>query len=53
MKRYEVVIILINNRRNSMIEWADTEEQAIKQALRSWGNPTIYKSITATDTKYI
>ena len=53
MKRYEVVITYNwCNRQNKLIVWADSEEQAIKRAMKSWGNPTMYKSVTATDTKY-
>ena len=49
MKRYEVTVILKNNRKNTLIIWADNEQEAITIACKSWGC-IIYKSITARDT---
>lgn len=52
MKRYLVIIEYMNNRKNQLIIWAENPEEAKRLALRDLGKPTIYKSLTATDTKY-
>ena len=52
MKRYLVTIECQNGRKNQLIEWAETEDEAKARALKAWGNPTIWKAISAVDTKY-
>lgn len=51
MKRYLVAIECQNGRENQLIVWAETEEEAKARALKWWGNPTIWKAISAVDTK--
>lgn len=53
MKRFLVIIEYLNGRKNQLIHWADDPEEAQRLALRDWGNPTVYKNITVTDTKYL
>ena len=51
MKRYVVTIEYQNiNRKNSLIIWAETEEEAKKIALKIW-ECTIYKRIDAIEDK--
>ena len=45
MKKYKVTITFNNNRKNSLIEWADNAKQAEMLALKWWGKPTIYKEL--------
>lgn len=52
-KRFFVEIEFLNNRKNHLTVWADDTEEAKRLALRDWGNPTVYKNITVTDTKYM
>lgn len=51
MKRYKVAIEYhSNNRKNHLIIWADSKEDAIKLALKKWES-TIYKRIDAIEEK--
>lgn len=49
-KKYQVTIeYLYINRENRVIVWAENSEEAIKIALRGWGNPSSYKRIVANE----
>ena len=53
-KRFLVTIEYVDiNRKNQIVIWAEDEEKAKRLALRGWGNPSMFKSITAVDTHYI
>lgn len=51
MKKYTVIIEFMNGRKNKLVYWVENEEKAKKLALRDWGNPTIYKSLTAVEAR--
>ena len=46
-QRYDVEIELMNGRTNNLTVWAENESIAKERALKWWGNPTIYRCITA------
>ena len=47
MMKYTVIIEYINGRTNTLGKWANDADEAIRLAMRDWGNPSIYKSVTA------
>ena len=47
MKKFTIVIEYNNGRKNELVVWADDADEAKRLALKWWGNPTIYKSLTA------
>ena len=51
MKRYTVTIEYKNGRKNYIVKWASDAEQAVRLAMRDWGYPSIYESITAREDK--
>lgn len=50
-KKYEVTVEFHNMRKNSIVVWASDETEAIRLALKWWGNPTIYNNIEAKEEK--
>ena len=51
MKKYTVIIEFMNGRKNKLVYWVENEEKAKNLALRDWGYPTIYKSLTAVEAR--
>lgn len=47
MTRYTVIIEYLNGRKNELVKWASDADEAIRLAMRDWGNPSIYKGVTA------
>lgn len=53
MKQYKVTIEYKNGRKNSLVAWADCEEDAIRWCMKCWGNPKMYNSIKCENTHYV